>query len=390
MDYRTVKEDIMKIEDRIRNSYTLMAYGDALGFVYENTGKMDFGDFSGDWDEENKIHFPSGQWSDLTQLMLITTKSLLDDEGGLRIAIDYNRFSEELNYYQYYRNGYPRHIIKAIESRELCKEEAYQKDVRGYGISRVGAIILANKNFTQGLEETYKNICYFNKHPQVILTGLIIARIFYLLLEYGDFSREELLQRIKEFLIELNVKGLLENNKELKYLLAFEQERVNYLIDLDRLIKEDKITFVNNSWSCKNMLFGGLINYWRILKLEGLYTEGIPSDDIKESLMLAYGLAGLNKDLNIKTLSNVTNLSFIDSMGEYTAKLRNYKVSKKPYVASGNDDNIFNLEVGKPFKHDIFNVSRILEKTIRKGYLYLRLENKTGSYLLIKKDSSDC
>lgn len=379
----------MNKEEEIKRAYIWMAYGDAIGFLYENTGSFgSFQNFSVDWDINNKLSLSAGQYSDLTQLMLLTTKSLLDAADKSQVSVDYSRFQEELNFYSFYRTGNPLHILKALEDREGFLRETYINDIRGYGISRVAAIILANKNFNKGIDEVCKNILFFNQHPNVILTGIIISRIFYLLLENKGNTREELLKQLKDFIIGLDIKDALREVNQSKYSVNFERERVNYIIDLDRLIKGDKVYNANNSWSCKHMLLAGLINYWRILKGEGLWVEGLPQKDSKESLALAYGFAALSKEAVAQQISTLMNLSFIEGMGEYTAKLRNYKVNKKPYINGGNKVDLFKLEASTVFKHDVFNVSRILERKKKAGYIHVLLENKTGNYLLIKKDSS--
>ncbi len=79
------------------NVLTYMAYGDALGFLKENSDKnVRLQSFIYPYSRDLKLEMQKGQWSYITQLTLINCKCFVDKKEKNRVLIDYTRMAEEI------------------------------------------------------------------------------------------------------------------------------------------------------------------------------------------------------------------------------------------------------------------------------------------------------
>ncbi len=368
-----------------------MVYGDALGFLNENNNEntMNFKTFRFRRDNQLELDLAIGQWSDLTELSLIMIKCLLDEKEKTKVTIDYSRLQAELDLWNYYRHGGADTILLRLkEGESYYQNSQYANDKRGYGFSRIMSIILTNKNFEIAKEEIIRQIMYFNEHPQVILTGMLLGRIVFTLLEKGSRSRIELLDELKTFIISLEknqLEVLIQKEFTKKYTIQFEQEKINYLMALDRL-KSNKDTLIKlNKIDSQGVLLAALENYW--LLQEGALPDFnlTPSNDIKEALTLAYGFWGINKtskeDVNIM---GIKDHKFIESMGEYIGRIRNYELNRRPYQPNNKEIDLFQLQLGTVIRHPILNNTKIIHRQEKQQWIKLILETKGGTYILYK------
>lgn len=370
-----------------------MAYGDALGFLNENTKDLttEFIPFQYIRDHQLKMQLPQGQWSEITELSLIITKCLIDLKEKSKTIVDYKRITDELNLWEYYRHGEANLLrLRIREGKNYYQNPIYHNDKRGYGFSRIIPILLANKNFEAAKEEVVKQITYLNQHPQVILTAILLARVIFLLLEKGKEGREDLINQLKDFLIGLQRDQLLINEEKepsKKYILQFEQEKINYLMALDRL-KDGKINQITVNPDSQSILLLALDNYWRLEA--GLLPDfqNLPKEDQKEILALAYGFWGIVSNAENNRSNEYTEQDFIENMGEYICKVRNYEVGKKPYEAPQREVDLFQLKEGTVIKHPILNVTKVTSKEIGKYFIKVEVETKTGQYKLYKRKTA--
>ena len=130
--------------------------------------------------------------------MLITGKN--------RVLLDYTRMAEEIKLWQYYRCDTPLNYMHKLNlGKDYYISDFYWKDKRGEAFSRIITIALVNKNFIAAQEETYKNIVYVNRHPQIILTGLLLLRAVYLLMNKGIIEKGKLIDELKNYLGDLQL-----------------------------------------------------------------------------------------------------------------------------------------------------------------------------------------
>lgn len=377
----------MGVEERITNGLLWAVYGDALGFLKENTDITveKLNDFTYYYDKDLMVKKPKGQYSYVTELMLITIKSFLDSAKNFKNAIDYPRYFEELKLWIHYRHGNPSNVLEKLGNKNFYRDKFYWDDVRGQGISRILPIAMVNKNYHGAEKETYKNLIYLNRHPRIILTGLILLRTVHLVLERDVSEKEELIQGLKEYLIHLQLNQLnhgITGDLTGKYKIQFEKEKIDYLMTLDLLVNDKEIIMSN--WDCKGVLVYVLDIFFKLEQREEIFLNNIPNEDIKEVLAIAYGLWGLmnREDFGIKNL--LKEEEFIRDMGKYLFKLRNFQINRTPYEKKEDTINLFHLQKSNIIKHNILGVTKVNDRIETLWHIQLLLETRSGIYTFVK------
>ncbi|MCC5909323.1 MAG: ADP-ribosylglycohydrolase family protein [Clostridiaceae bacterium] len=381
----------MTEERKLINTLMYMVYGDALGLANENNveGANELRSFLYSYNKNIKIRKPIGQYSYITELTLITIKSLRDDAKDFKVTIDYKRLYEELKLWRYYRHGNPENIIsKLAATNNYYKSDFYWKDTRGHSISRIIPILLANKNFHSAEVEIYKNVLYLNRHPQVLLTALLLARTVFILLEKGFCEKETLVQELKDYIIGFKWQELDPNNDLSKsYSIQFEKEKVQYIMSLDRIL------WMSNKgrekWDSQAIYIKALKNFYKLQdELEILEHEDVPREDWKEVLAISYGLWGVNQKEFLQDTNPIKDQEFIHSMGQYLHKLRTYKINRKPYIRPEEHIDIFNLQKDDHVHHPLLSTTKVKERVETSGVIQLFLSTKSGTYTFVKEKPS--
>lgn len=378
--------------EKEKNILEYMAYGDALGFLRENSNNKNLTPFTYFYNDNLKLDAETGQWSYITQLMLINCKCLVDNKEKRQVSVDYKRIIKELKLWQYYRCGRPENYLHRLKlGSKYYSSKFYWEDKRGEAFSRIFPIVLANKNFNAAQEQVYKNIIYINRHPVVVLTGLLLLRSIYFMLNNKEVEKEKLIDDLKDYLIELQLTELEEyTNGELpsNYKIKFEQEKINYLMDIDRIKGSSEYNFTNSTNSnSKNIFISALIKFLQLH--EGKYDIGHTFEcNEKEIYAITYGLLGLLKNKETICTDNIKDIKFIKSMDNYLDKLKEYSIGKKEFQKDSGVINVFDLDKGTILKHPILNNIKIKERKQFNDYIELIIESKSGEYKFIKEKDS--
>ena len=365
-----------------------MFYGDALGFLKENSYTHDYlQPFSYLYDQNLKIEMQEGQWSYITQLTLINCKCFIDNKEKNQVLIDYTRMEEEIKLWQYYRCGTPSNYMNRLDlGKSYYTSDFYWEDKRGEAFSRVIPIALVNKNFIVAQREAYKNIIYMNRHPQVILTGILLLRTIYLLMNNTMLEREELADELKNYLIGLQFLKLeqgLKGELPANYKIKFEQEKIDYLIDLDRT---KTVNFYNTGIPySKNIFLLALANFFKWCKGEEIAEPW--KCDQKEVYTIIYALLALSKQADKIEIDNIKDIIFIESMNKYLFKLRDYKIGRETFKHKDKGIDLFRLQKGTIVKHPVLNNIIIKDKIRLENHIELIVGSKTGEYRFLRREN---
>ena len=363
-----------------------MAYGDALGFLYENTGEKptSLRKFNYKYNDYLSIDKQEGQYSYITELMLIMIKCMIDDSKDLRLVVDYKGFYDELMLWKYYRHGSPEGILTRIQANNYYKSSFYWEDKNCSGINRVIPILLANNNYYLAEMEVYKNVIYFNRQAEIVFTGLLILRTGYLILQNPMINKDELLQELKNYLINLQLKELNRNmrkNFNNKYNIQFEKEKIQYLIELDRYKRSRNLSDVSNN----KIILYAIENYFILHEGGKLNLNNLPYKYKKEIISIAYsywGMCGKGYDMARNSLKDE---SFICEMGKFLYRLRKNKINRKVYPVQETEIDIFKLEPNQMIKHPILNAMRVIDKEETDHYIKVLVQTKSCIYTFIKQ-----
>lgn len=286
-----------------------------------------------------------------TELFILSLKSLMPIENHVKVSIDYERYNREFNLWKYYRETSNPTLDNILFQR---REDIYWEEKDDSLFYRLMPLVLTNSNFDYLFEEVIKNIAYTTGNFSSIIEYLLIAELYYMLIN----KYENIIEGLKDRVIALNqveffsdygsyFRFPVENNK--KYKIDFEMAKIEALNLL-------------NIGSGSNMI-----------ELEGylkIYKENmeLPREKILESLL---GLEDRYKKYD----------EYFYSLGEYLYKLRKSRIDpNKLRIKEYNCPDIFEYEVGEWFDHSLLNRSQVVEKVIKGRFICIRLRTKSGFY----------
>nr|MCM0167335.1 hypothetical protein [Paeniclostridium ghonii] len=151
----------------------------------------------------------------IKNMIILNTKSLIDDLAQRYVKIDENRLRDELLYYRFY-------------GEKL-------KDINIINI--LFPIIISNTNMKKSEEEVLKSIKYyvlFNKQNEYmndyLISSLIYNTLIHAIIENSNIKYEELMQKIKSTIIEFV------HDMEKSEVIKFEMKRIQVIQTIDRYI----------------------------------------------------------------------------------------------------------------------------------------------------------
>ena len=292
----------------------------------------------------------------ISQLTILTIKSLLPQEEEVANRIDYKRFKEELKLWEGYCIGENISLLNLIKERDRKQYFSYY-DEDFY--TRLIPLIVANGDFKIIEEELIKNLLYFSGNVENLLEWLSIAYGVYLLVE----GAEDIDGKLKEYLIKLSQVELeesfngfftLNEEKNKAYKIRFEKERIALI----------------------NLLNGVRLNkYLNLQDLLSVIEGGDPTTSLGRIVFIASG------EIDLKLLD-----SFYINMNRYIINLRKGRIDVdklriKEYVLP----DIFSFNEGDVFYHSLLNYCKVLKKEVRSNVLTSLISTKSGNYLF-KRD----
>ena len=282
----------------------------------------------------------------LKDLIVINTKCLIDDNTQRYVYVDNNRLRDELIYYRFYG------------------EKPNYNNI----INILLPIITSNTNIKKSEDEVVeliqKYVKYFKKEDNLfeyILSSVLYNAIIHYIIEDKNIEYKDLLQKIKERIIEFTIS--LDKSNTIKFHMA----RINAMQQIDKSIYLKVQDYDNDK------ILVNLLNILYDIYIEDREVKDCGSKSIKKSI-----LSILGDDEN----NNIDNIDFILSMSEYIVKLRHYKVNKKLYDKNSDPRYLINLNEGDTYNDPIFNQIKVVSKNFNNNILNINIKSKSGLYML--------
>ncbi len=280
----------------------------------------------------------------IKNMIILNTKSLIDDLAQRYVKIDKNRLRDELLYYRFYG--------EKLDDINI--------------VNILLPVIISNTNMKKSEEEVVKVIKYYvlyNKKNEYmndfLISSLIYNTLIHSIIENKDIEYEGLMQKIKSTIIEFTYE------MEKVEVIKFEMKRIQVIQSIDRYI-DLKIKDYEDSDIINNLLN---VIYDVYINDRDTQIQGIKS--IKKSILSILGF-----DINEK----IDNIDFINSMAEYIIKLRKYKINKKEYNIKSDPRYLINLEIGDTKSDPILNNIKVISRNFSNNVLNIGLVSKTGDY----------
>ena len=277
----------------------------------------------------------------IKMLMLVNTKCLIDDFKQRYLFVDNNRLRDELRYYKFYGAEYNGEnllniflpVILGNNDGEKCDKEL--------------------------VELIKKYVMYFkieNKYSEYLIATLIYSELIHNLLKNPSIEYDEIMDMIKERVISLNI------DMEKSHVVKFQMYRIGIIKTIDE--------YKDGKRSSSSDICSGLLD-----AIFDIYVEDRDeSEDINSIKKVLFSLLGQ------KISTEIENIDFVDSMAEYTVKLKKYKINKKEYHAKANPLEIISLNEGDSIQDPILNKLTVKSKIINGNLLKINLHAKSGEY----------
>lgn len=280
----------------------------------------------------------------IKDMLIVITKSLVDDAKQRCVKIDDNRLRDELIYYKFYG--------EKINDLNI--------------INILLPIIISNTNIQRSEDEvlkTIKNYTLYNKKEEYlseyILGSLIYNTLIHSIIDNKNIEYNDLMQNIKTRIIEFIPN--LEKSKVIK----FEMCRIKTIQAIDK-----NIDLYKNEYSDNDIILN-LLNVIYDVYIEDREVDIDGVNSMKKSI-----LSILDFELN----TNIDNIDFIRSMSEYIIKLRKYKINKKAYSIKSDPRYLIGLEVGDTKQDPILNNIKVISKNFVNNVLKIKVISKSGNY----------
>ncbi|MDU5083319.1 hypothetical protein ACF3M2_18425 [Tissierella carlieri] len=290
----------------------------------------------------------------ISQLSIITTKSLIPMMNEEGVRIDYTRFLEEFKLWLNYRIGGNSSLLN---TQGRVNPSLYWNNKDDSIISRIIPLVLANQRYEIIEEETIRNILFTSGNLQFLFETIAIVHLLYLVLRDED----NIIEKLKE-----NIIGFSQTNYMDKY-------KKNYRIEIENYSGNFKVEFEREKIHLLNFL-NGIINN-RYLSLEDIL-KVLDKEESKTLIgkVLYDFLYDSNKEYNLPR--------FYINLGEYIISLRKSRIDPdklkiKEYILP----DIFNFNEGDVFFHSLLKEAKVIKKEVKDDTLTSLIQTKTGMYL---------
>ena len=280
----------------------------------------------------------------IKDMLIVITKSLVDDAKQRCVKIDDNRLRDELIYYKFYG--------EKINDLNI--------------INILLPIIISNTNIQRSEDEvlkTIKNYTLYNKKEEYlseyILGSLIYNTLIHSIIDNKNIEYNDLMQNIKTRIIEFV------HNLEKSKVIKFEMCRIKTIQAIDK-----NIDLYKNEYSDNDIILN-LLNVIYDVYIEDREVDIDGVNSMKKSI-----LSILDFELN----TNIDNIDFIRSMSEYIIKLRKYNINKKAYSIKSDPRYLIGLEVGDTKQDPILNNIKVISKNFVNNVLKIKVISKSGNY----------
>lgn len=282
----------------------------------------------------------------LKDLIIINTKSLIDDKTQRCVYIDENRLKDELIYFRFYGEK-----IGNVNFLNILLP-----------------LILSNTNIQKSEDEVVKLIKkyvgYFKKEEYLfdyLLSSVAYNSIMHNLINNSKIEYVELLQSIKDKIIGFSIE--LDKSDIVKFQMA----RISTIQLIDKYIDLKYEDYDEES------ILPSVLNILYDIYIEDRNVENEGIKSMKKSILSILGE---------ETELNEDNIDFIFSMSEYVVKLRKYKIGVKIYNKKIDPRSLISLEEGDTTIDPIFNQITVMSKTFSDNILSIKINSKSGIYIL--------
>lgn len=305
--------------------------------------------------EDYELH---GKYTYISQIAILTMKSLIPSIDDVAVKINYKRFSEELRLWRDYRLG----DNPSILNLETMDPNIYWNEKDDSIGSRIIPIVVANQNYEMIEEEVIKNILFTSGNINQMFEYTSISYILYLMIN----KETDLMGKLKEKIIGFGQVDFLEKYVR-SYRIPLDHYPGNYKVDFEK----DKIYIINLLNGVDNGKYKYLSDFIGVLE----NNEG-------KTLIGKAIFKFLYENNREHSLPN-----FYSNMANYLINLRKSRIDPKDLeIKEYILPDIFSFKEGDVFFHSLLRDSKIIKKEARNHILTSTVQTRAGIYVFKKID----
>lgn len=286
----------------------------------------------------------------ISEVTIITIKSLLPQENEIGNRINYDRLEKEMELWYYYRQGDNASLLNSIH---LNNADVYWNEFDDSIYIRLTPIVFSNNNWDIIREEILKYILFTTGNISTILEGLMVSKILFLIIN----NNEEMVDELKCEII---------NFSQSEFLEKFSQY---FRVPVEKYPKNFSIEFERKRIALINILNGIGSNEFSILQ-ESLRT--VQNNIEAEYNIFSKALYSIKNPISAKE-----DMRIYENFCDYLCKLNKGRIEPsllaidKYYLP-----NIFSFKEGEEFYHSLLSKCKVLKKEETK----VVLKTKSGIY----------
>ncbi len=293
-------------------------------------------------------------YTSISQLTILTIKSLLPMKESVGNKIDYKRFSEEVKLWNDYKIGENNSLLTVFKELDKDKYLTYYDELF---YTRLIPIIIANKDWEVIQKEVIKNLLYSSGSIENLFEWLLIGLIIHLSINKVD----KIDDKVKEYIIHFSQADFVDNYSDY------------FQLDISRIPNTYKINFEKERIILLDILNGkDNKKYLRLQDIILAANEGEPNTRIGKMIYKTDRPSHIEESLD----------SFYISMNKYLLNLRKGRIDLEDLkIKEYKLPDIFGFEEGEVFFHSLLNNCKVIKKEARAGVITSLISTKTGNYL---------
>ena len=294
----------------------------------------------------------------ISQIGILTIKSLIPSMDDLGVRINYKRFTEELNMWKGYRVG----DNSSLLNLDKIEDNIYWNGEDDSIISRILPIVISNQKFQIIEEEVIKNILFTSGNLGEVLEYICISHLLYLHLR----KEGNIVEKLKSMIIEF---------AQVDFYKKYEKY---YKIGLNNYPGNHKIEFEKEKIHIINLLNGIDNNKYEYLSDTIKVLDGDQGRTFVGKILYNY----INEEDTIHNLPK-----FYLDMGRYLINLRKSRIDPKDLeIQEYILPDIFSFNEGDTFFHSLLRESKVIKKEVRNKIPTSLVQTRTGIYVFRKTD----
>jgi len=290
----------------------------------------------------------------ITELIIISIKSLVPSENFEKVSIDYKRYNEEIKLWKNYKQGANPSLLNLFDKID---SNIYWKEKDDSIYSRILPITIVNKNFLDIKDEVIKNVLFTNGNIESLIEAILISKLIFLLIN----GEKNIIEQLKEEVINFSQTDFIKDYG--KY----------YRISIGKYEKSFKISFEQKKIFAIN-----------VLNLSPSKDFPVLNDCIEVLMLNKTGKTTMGKCVKaILDNEGEENLvpDYYKELIEYLYRLRKGRISPEALkIEHYYLPDVFQFNVGDEFFHSLLNRCKVVKREETGDNTIIYLSTKSGVY----------